>query len=357
MTRQLAVLHLDGSPSWGGGQNQVRLLMRELARTGTRQLCICPQGSALSERLQSEGLPVHTVPWRGGYDPRAFIAVWRAVRHYDVVHCHDAHALQIAILPAKAARKPVVAARRVPFASSRVKWNAADRVIAVSEMVRTALLESNVDEHRVRVIHSGTDAQETRQVAALQPSLRSRYDIPPDAFVAGNSASFYWWKMQALIPAAAALVPEVHWLIAGEGPERGAIEAAITQYDVADRVHLLGWIDDARRIMVELDVYVSPATEEALGTSILEAMAHGVPVIAADVGGPAEILAPIHAATGVVLVEQANAHALAGAVERVRNDPELRARIVAEQNHRLNDFTAAQMAALTLATYRELVAR
>ena len=60
------VLHLDSSHAWGGGQNQVRLLMRELGRAGIEQLCICPASSPLAHRLRQMELPVQPIAWRGG---------------------------------------------------------------------------------------------------------------------------------------------------------------------------------------------------------------------------------------------------------------------------------------------------
>ncbi|HEX6560165.1 MAG TPA: glycosyltransferase, partial [Longimicrobiales bacterium] len=127
----ISILHVDSSRQWGGGQNQVRLLMRELAGTDLRQLCICPQGSPLAARLAAESLPVRPVPWRMHLDPRALLAITIALGDCDVVHCHDAHALQLALLPARARRRALVASRRVRFKTSPLTWNRADRVIAI----------------------------------------------------------------------------------------------------------------------------------------------------------------------------------------------------------------------------------
>src|SRR4051812_20204786 len=75
-----SVLHVDGGHGWSDGQNQVRLLIRELQAMGLRQQCICPKGSALEERLRGEGLPVSSAPWRTDTDPRALFAIARAAR-------------------------------------------------------------------------------------------------------------------------------------------------------------------------------------------------------------------------------------------------------------------------------------
>jgi glycosyltransferase involved in cell wall biosynthesis len=353
MKHALSVLHVDSSTSWGGGQNQVRLLMRELAAARVEQLCICPAGSPLAQRLAAMQLPVRGIRWQGSSDPRVMWQLLRELRKFDVVHCHDAHALQVALLPAKLLRVKVVAARRVPFKTNAVKWNRADIVIAVSEHVREQLVRNGVDASRVRVVHSGTDPAETRAVAPLVPTMREQRGVAADAFVVASAALLVPTKGLTIIPAAAALLPDVHWFIAGQGPLRAEIESGIAAHGVADRVHMLGWLPDARRLFKEIDVYLSASTEDGLGNSVTEALAMGVPVLSADGGGGAEIMKPVHDVTEAALYEAQNARSLANAVRRLR-DPALRARVLTAQATRFPIFDIARTAAQTLALYREI---
>ena len=351
----MRVLHIDGGRRWAGGQNQIRLLMRHLAGAGIEQLCLCPAGSPLAARLERERLPVHTLTWRRGTDPRAFAAIARAVRVFDLLHCHDAHALQLAIAPARLARRPVVAARRVCFRTSGMKWNLATRVIAISDAVRRVLVESGVDADRIRLVHSGIDADEVKRLEPGRPSLRERLGLGPDAFVAGNIGTLLEFKNQTLVPRAAAHAADLDWVIIGDGPRRAAIEAEIESHGVRAAVHMAGSLPDARRYLAELDVFVFTSLGEALGTSILDAMARGVPVVAVEDGGPAEILAPVHARTGASLVPPGDAAALAAAVRRVRDDVELRRRMIDAQHERVRDFGADATARATFDVYCEVV--
>lgn len=350
-----SILHLDGGRNWAGGQNQVRLLMRELAGRGVRQLCLCPVGSPLEARLREENLPVQGVPWRGGMDPRAMIAIGKVVREFDVVHCHDAHALQVAIFPARLGRVPVVASRRVHFPTSARKWNLADRVVAISETVRESLVRSGVDTDRIRLISSGVDPVELSALPLLDPPLRSRLGLAPDVFLAGNIGHLHAYKGQEVIPRAATHLPSVQWTIVGEGPLRAALESSIQERGVSDRVRLTGFIPDARRVLREFDLFVFSSVDEPLGTSVLDAMVLGVPIVGADAAGAREILAPVHEATGTSLYPPGDAEALAGLVGRLMAEPGLRAAMIAAQSVRLNDFLVSRTAELTLETYRELV--
>ncbi|HET9439756.1 MAG TPA: glycosyltransferase family 4 protein [Longimicrobiales bacterium] len=352
--REPAVLHLDSSSGWGGGQNQVRLLMRELQRRSIKQLCMCPADSPLAARLQAERLPVQTISWRGGSDPRAMRHIFNALRHYNIAHCHDAHALQVAILPAKLRGARLIGARRVPFSTSAFKWNRAQRVIAVSYTVKDVLVQSGVQPARIRVVHSGTDLQETRGVQPLQPSMRAQRGVADDAFVVANAAYLVAFKGQMVIPPAAALLPDVHWFLAGAGPMKDKLEAAIAQHGVADRVHLLGWLPDARQLLLEVDAYVSASTEDGLGNSVTESLALRIPVLSADAGGGAEIVRPIQERTGAVLFEAGNAQSLAAAVRKLR-DPQIRRAVLAAQDERFRDFAIERTAEQTCAVYREVL--
>lgn len=344
------ILHLSSNRNWGGGENQVRLLMQQLSKYNIDQLCVCPAGSPLAQRLHNLHLPVKPIKWTSGSDPRALVSVARTLKHFDVVHCHDAAALQIALIPARLRGVRLIASRRVRFKTSAFKWNRADRIIAVSQTVREALLEAGVKDHKIQVIHSGTDLSETRNVKPFDPTLRQKLGLRDGTFVVGNAGAFYAGKRQALIAEAAAMLPDVHWFLAGEGPERGNIEAAIARYAVGDRVHLLGWLNDARQMLKELDVYVSTSIDDGLGNSITESLALQIPVLVAEAGGPAEIMRPITGKAGPVMFAPDNARSLAKAIEKLR-EPERRQRIIEAQDERFRDFDIEQTAAMTLGAY------
>lgn len=314
----------------------------------------------MERRLRSEDLPVRGVRWSGPLDPRAAWSVGRARidgRTPALIHCHDAHALQVALLPALLKSVPLVASRRVHYDTSALKWNRAKRVVAISEVVASALREAGVDPERIRLVHSGVDPEELRTLAGLDPPVRERLGLGPDAFLVGNIGHLFPYKGQEVIPRAAALAPDdVHWVIVGEGSERERIEALATEHGVRDRMHLTGAIDDARRVLLELDLFVFPSVDEALGTSLLDAMTLGLPAVAADALGPAEILGPVRDEVGQGLFPVGDAEGLARAVERLRSDPDLRRRLAEAERKRAGEFSAEAMVEGTLGVYRELMA-
>src|SRR5690606_10809378 len=166
-------------------------------------------------------------------------------------------------------------------------WRHPQRVIAVSDAVAHRLRTVGVRPERIRVIPSAIDIDEVIALPPASPTLRERLLIPPDAFLIGNVGPLLPVKHQVLIPRIAARLRDLQWVIIGEGPERHAILEAIKAHGVGPMVRLPGRLPDARRYLQELDAFIFPSVDEALGTSVLDAMARGVPVIAAGSAGPA----------------------------------------------------------------------
>lgn len=351
----MRVLHLDTAMHWGAGQNQVRLLMRELHEANIPQLCVTPAHSQLEGRLRTEDLPVHGVPHCQGPGLLFTRAAIRLARGVDVVHAHTAGALATARWVARVRAVPIVVACRTLELSRPGRWNDVDRVIAVSAAVQDALTAEGVHPDRIRQVHSGVDLEEIQRLSVMVPALRDRLGFEPDRFLVGAVGSLHGFRNQRLVPQAAARLRDVAWTVIGEGPERVAIEAAVAAHGVGDNVRLVASVADPRTALLELDVLVSPTEGEALGTSLLEAMALDVPVVAADDSGPAEILRPVHEQTGVSLFPPGDAGALAERVRRLQQDAGLRKSVAAIQRQRLEAFRIQKTAAATLAVYAELV--
>jgi len=89
---------------------------------------------------------------------------------------------------------------------------------------------------------------------------------------------------------ALALVPDARLSIAGEGPERAALQALARESGVADRLELLGWREDTGALLAGCDLFVCPSRHEPLGNVVLEAWSAARPVIAAAAQGPSELI-------------------------------------------------------------------
>jgi glycosyltransferase involved in cell wall biosynthesis len=301
----LRVLQVDSGREYRGGQDQARLLARELVgERGLEQRFVTKRGSELARRAAGAAVPVRAVPWGPGLDPRA---CWRLVVEAlefrpEVIHAHNGHAVTLAVWARRflrwhdgAAVPRVVATRRVVSpVRRRSALFQADSVVAVSEAVKRALIAAGIPPVAIAVVPDGIDPGEVRRAAVAPLRIRARLGLPDDTPLAANLAALERAKDQTTLVRAAAVArslrPELHWVIAGEGDERPALEALVRERGLADRVHLLGHVDQPDALIRESDALVMSSREEGLGSVVLHALALGKPVVATHAGGLPEIV-------------------------------------------------------------------
>ena len=141
-------------------------------------------------------------------------------------------------------------------------------------------------------------------------------------------------------------LPGVHAVVAGEGPERPALEALARAEGVAGRLHLPGWRTDTAALLAAADALACPSRHEPLGNVVIEAFSAARPVVAADADGPRELIAP---GRDGLLVPREDPGALADALGAVLEDPALAARLAAAGRAR---FEAEHAEAPVLARWR-----
>lgn len=357
------VLHIDDQLGWRGGEQQASYLIAGLTKLGHR--CVVA-GRAAGAFLRSgfggaEVIRV-AIPCWGEMDPISPTLLARAVRSYDIdiLHAHSSHAATYACVARKLARRGhVVVSRRVDFPPARNAFSAwkyaqPDRIVAISQCINRVLRAYGVPDAKLRVVMSGIDLARLD----VPPVERESLGIPADAVLAGNVAALVGHKdhatLIAAMPAILHEVPHLRLVIAGEGALRKPLESQIRDMGVSRAVKLLGLRDDVPRLLRALDLFVLSSSEEGLGTSILDAMACGVPVVATDAGGISEMVTD--GETGL-LTPIRDPSALASAVVRMVRDADLRARVTAAAANRVRErFTVDRMVEGNLRVYEELLA-
>ncbi|HEU5304096.1 MAG TPA: glycosyltransferase, partial [Gemmatimonadales bacterium] len=340
---------------WRGGQRQVWLLARALGRLGVEQVVVTGAGTELSRRLRAAAVPVRGTGWRIGLDPRVLWPIFREVRRGPaILHAHDAHALTLAGMVAQLTRTPLVVTRRVDFPlRRRGYWGRADRIVAISNAVADVLERDGIPRHLITVVHSGIALDSVTGVTRL--GVRRQLGLRPNAPVVANVAALVPHKDHATLIAAAQQLlprqPDLHWVVAGEGELRAELERRVTESGLRGRVHLVGHMDDPLRLIADADVLVMSSREEGLGTSVLDAMALGIPVASTAAGGLPEMLG----AGAGLMVPPGEPAALADAVDRVLQDGDLRARLVERAKLEVQRFSDRKMAEALRSVYRSCV--
>jgi L-malate glycosyltransferase len=295
-------LHVDTARSWRGGQNQVLLTVNGLREIGQRAALVAHPDGELRRRA-SEGLELIPIAPRTEVDLTAAWRLSRVVRKLrpDVVHAHDPHGVAMAALAlsfAGGAPAPVlVASRRVDFhlkgnSLSRWKYRQVDCFITASEAIRRMLVADGIPSTRTVTVHEGIDVEHAE--AAARVNLHEAFWLPHHAPIVGNVAALVPHKGQRYLVDAAHLVvqevPDARFVILGEGELREHLERQVREYRLEKHVLLPGFRTDVLGCIKGFDLFVMSSVTEGLGTSLLDAMACGKPVVATDAGGIPEVV-------------------------------------------------------------------
>ena len=356
------VLLVDLERVWRGGQNQALLLLLGLRSRGHKAELLCARGSALAARAKSENITVHEVTGIGRRF-RAAQLLRRLLRErdFDVLHANEAHALTAAWLAGAHRRVAVVASRRVAFRLTgsplaRARYYAAQRIIAVSNFVARSVLDSGMPASCVRVVYDGVDIPPLASSEARRQA-RARWGANANEPLLGCVGYLLAEKGQEALlralPAIRARFGHCRLLLAGDGPRRGFLEGLAKQLRITEAVQFAGHVDDISAVYRALDVFVFPSVAEPLGSSLLAAMACGLPVVAVASGAIPEVIEP---GSSGLLIPSPEPAGIAAAVIAVLSDADMAGRLGAEARRViLRRFTADQMVEGTLDIYRSTV--
>jgi glycosyltransferase involved in cell wall biosynthesis len=359
-------LHIDLERGWRGGQQQVSYLIGYLEECGVPARLACAAEQPLHEHARGCGWETWRVPrlW-----PWALPALARRVNDEGIqmIHAHSSRSQDLGLaLRLCCPGTRLVVSRRVDFHRGRGWYNRwkyrtalVARWIAISRRVAEVLAEDGVPPGRVAVIHSGIDPARI-EAAALsaerREALRASWGLTPGTLLFGAVGALSPHKDHETLLRALARTgneaPNLRVLIAGEGELRPRLEALIRELGLADRARLPGWIEDVPSFLHALDAFVMPSQEEGLGTSVLDAMAAGLAVVATDAGGIPEM---IRDGRNGYLVPRRNPEALAAALVSLARDEGFRLACGRRNRQDVLEFTARRTAERTLELYRSIL--
>lgn len=149
---------------------------------------------------------------------------------------------------------------------------------------------------KVFTVPNGVDTDRFRPNHTCRNWLRSELLLDADVSLVGIIAALREEKNHIQLVRAAREVlrgqPNTHFVVVGDGPERGRIEEEVRVNGLAEHFHLLGNRSDTERVLAGLDVFCLTSKNEANPVSILEALSCGIPVVAPDVGSICETVLP-----------------------------------------------------------------
>lgn len=334
------IVLLDTGKEWGGGTNSMLELLKRIDRRKYTFTCVFYDdyrqgtGASIGEELARLGIDFVRLPRRAQpvvvklikelvrvllfFNRRlrrlgiffvefhlrirpdaGRIAAMLRERRADLLYLNNQPSSNLeGILAARTAGVPAIQHCRIDAALNPIEVNIANdglrRVVCVSDGVRQSLVRQGMDAAKCTVVHNGIDAGTRPSRSAAD--VRATWDIGDDELLIGTVGSLVRRKRVSDLLEVVAILAEqerlpIKCMVLGEGPERAALAAAATRLGIETRVIFTGFQRDAISFINAFQVFVLPSEREGLPRVVLEAMLMSVPVVAADVVGPREVVA------------------------------------------------------------------
>ena len=288
----MEILQLNLEKGWRGGERQTLLTACAQRDLGHNIELVAREGAELSLKAREAGFKVHHA--RNAVSLMRWLALHGS--RFDILHAQTAGAVTGAVLAKPFHRRPVVFSRRTEFPVTsgqfltRLKWQCVDQLVAISQaaaaeprrfgfapvIIPSATPSINPDTDRMNTLIA-THKLEGKRLIGTSAALTAEKD--PLTLI--QAASHVCQKHADVV--------FIHW--GADGASSEASRTLIEELGLREKYLLLGFQKNPEQLYPMLSAFVLCSTFEALGSSLLDAMSLGIPVIGTNTGGIKEVLA------------------------------------------------------------------
>jgi len=365
--RPTPILHLIETGGPGGAE---RIILDIAENLDPRYLSIIGllKTGWVSSQAMMRGLRLVMIDARSFGDLSILLRLLRLIRQCEVVliHAHEFYMSGMGALVSRLTGVPLVITvhgkgyypdRRRRRMIYRLAAAQAKGVVAVSQDLREFFCRTiKIPTEHVRVIYNGIPCRPYSSTVR-DPILLESAGIPRDATIIGTLGNLYPVKGHVYLIRAARIIlqhrPDIHVVILGRGAEESVLRAEAKSLGIENRIHLLGYRNDASRWLATMNVFTLPSLSEGLPLSLLEAMAAGIPPVVTDVGGMPEVIRD--GETGFI-VPPRNPEAMALKIRCLLEDSQVAATLAAAGQRQVRQrFSLEAMLAQYTSLYQEVL--
>jgi glycosyltransferase involved in cell wall biosynthesis len=324
----MSVLHLLGTAGDGGAETYFVDLLGALQRAGVTQAAAIRKHAGREAALKACGIPVKTLPFGGPIDILTRTAAAGYARLQGARLC-------LAWMNRAARHTPKGPWARIGRLGGyyNLKYYAGfDELVANTEDIAEWIVGQGWPAGRVRCIPNFAAEPAPLAEHGAAPVPRASLETPEGVPLLLAMGRLHDAKAHDVSLTALAELPDAFLWIAGAGPAEAKLKAMAEALGVAARVRFLGWRTDASALYRTADVCVFPSRHEPLGNVVIQAWAHGLPVVAAASQGPAAL---IEEGRDGLLIPIDDAPALAESVRALLADAALRKRLAERGRQRV----------------------
>jgi glycosyltransferase involved in cell wall biosynthesis len=341
-------------------------LIVELQKLGIQSSAAVKRGSAFEKWCVENKIPYVALEFRNDFDFLSALKLKRYCdnKHFDLAHLHSSRSHGIAFLASLIGNKtPLVLSRKVDFKLkqnffSRWKYNHSriKKIICVSDKIREIVGNAISHPEKCVTVYDGIDLERFAG-KGVRGIIRKELGIADGEIIIGNIAAIaphkdYFTFLDTVKILSTKI--KAKYFIAGEGPLRNEVEKKIAALHLENYVFMLGFRKDLENVFAELSLLLYTSNEEGLGSTLLDAMAYGLPIVTTEAGGIPEIVkngfngltAPV--GDPLKLSEQ---------VMLMLNDQSLKETLIKNGKNFVREFSKEKMAERTLSVYTEVISK
>jgi glycosyltransferase involved in cell wall biosynthesis len=292
------------------------------------------------ETLESMGIDI-TYLHKSKFDPATLPALLKVIdrKQIDILHLHGYGATTFGRLAGAIRRLPAILHEHANLTDTPWFQKVADRLLEPATDIAIAVGQSTADfvikarqvpARKVKVVYLGVPLEDFNRRRSTEEigSARAELGIEPDDLAVGTVTRLHDSKGNSYLVDAARLVlnerPRAKFFVVGEGPLLGALQEQARALELGDRFIFAGFARDVARVVSAFDISVFPSLWEGTPLTVFEALAMGKPIVATDADGLLDVLTDERDA---IIVPKRDAHALAGGIMRLADDPDARVRL------------------------------
>ncbi|MGW1455403.1 glycosyltransferase family 4 protein [Salegentibacter agarivorans] len=337
----MKVLHVSGARRWGGNEQQLLFIIKELSVYGVEQELFCFKESPLIEATQSLKVKLIIKEYSKPHTFKYLSTFKNIIKNnaYDLIHLHTSNAVTGFVfsdllynlnIPCIYMRQGI---RKKISYLSKLKYNYSkfDAIVCVSENVKNSFqrILSEKNKEKLIVIHNGVELKKAEETSI---KLREKYGISQDTFLIGSIANHTQAKdLTILIEVLNILVnrydvKNIHLVQIGEFYGRtSALKELVEKYKLKNKITFTDFLPEAFNLMPQFDCLLVTSEREGGPTAVLEAFNYKVPVVSTKVG----------------LVEETIKDGINGFVANVKDAPALveKVKTLIEKPYLQEDFT------------------
>ena len=366
MKKKIRVLHTEWSDGWGGQEIRIINEMIALREQGIEVFLVCTNHAQIKQKALDNNIKVFTLPFRGNADFKTLFGIKKIIQEnqIDIVNTHSGKDTWVGGLASKLAGVKFIRTRHLsnPIKSSRSNFinELADYVFTTGESVRLDMINNNrIKPEKIQSIPTGIDADIYDSNNFNRQNCRDLFQFKDDQIVIGIIAVMRLFKRHDRFLNMVRNVidnnPEknIHFVMAGDGPQREKLANMINDLDLQSYVSMLGHVSNVPELLQALDVFVLTSDSgEGVPQSVMQALLMQTAVVSTNAGSTRDL----YHDDNFILIDKDSQEKLNAACNQLVNNQDLRNQYASNsRSYILDNFSKVRMTEKIMKVYSSLM--